>query len=179
MIICVHCGTRNMEGTYFCEECGRSILRSSRPGTKAGSTVAVSPEQPVINTYLDTNPGEGRVFGGTTYIGKSTEIIIKINDIEVMRIQPSQEMIMGRSDTGTSFTPDIDLAHQNALELGVSRRHAKLKVNDGEITLIDLNSSNGTFLNGQRLVPNQPRVLHNGDEVRVGKLVTHIFFVQS
>lgn len=179
MIICAHCGTQNMEGTYFCQECGRNILRSSRAAAKAGSTVAVNPEQLTANTYHEANPTEGRAFGGTAYIGKSTEIIVKINDVEVIRLQPSQEMILGRSDTGTSFTPDIDLAHHNALELGVSRRHAKLKVSDGDITLSDMNSSNGTFLNGQRLVPNQPRVLHNGDEVRVGKLVTHIFFVQS
>jgi len=41
---------------------------------------------------------------------------------------------------------------------------------------LGVGSSNGTFLNGQRLVPNQPRVLRDGDEVRFGKLVAHIYF---
>jgi pSer/pThr/pTyr-binding forkhead associated (FHA) protein len=44
------------------------------------------------------------------------------------------------------------------------------------LTLVDLGSTNGTHLNGQRLIPNQPRVLRDGDEVRLGKLVFHIFF---
>jgi pSer/pThr/pTyr-binding forkhead associated (FHA) protein len=59
---------------------------------------------------------------------------------------------------------------------GVSRRHAEIRRGEDTLTLVDLGSTNGTHLNGQRLIPHQPRVLRDGDEIRMGKLVFHIFF---
>jgi regulator of protease activity HflC (stomatin/prohibitin superfamily) len=52
---------------------------------------------------------------------------------------------------------------------GISRRHALLSVNDGVITITDLGSTNGTYVAGQRLPPNQPTVLGLGDTLRLGK----------
>ncbi|KAB2855894.1 MAG: FHA domain-containing protein, partial [Anaerolineae bacterium] len=37
-------------------------------------------------------------------------------------------------------------------------------------------SVNGTFLNGQRLIPRQARIVHDGDEMRFGKLALRIYF---
>lgn len=49
----------------------------------------------------------------------------------------------------------------------VSRQHAQvLKVNDS-LFLIDLESGNGTFLNGERIPPKVQKVLKNGDLVRI------------
>lgn len=50
----------------------------------------------------------------------------------------------------------------------VSRQHAQLMVDDiGQVTIIDLNSSNGTFVNGQRI--KEPRRLDPTDIVKVGE----------
>jgi DNA-binding winged helix-turn-helix (wHTH) protein len=56
----------------------------------------------------------------------------------------------------------------------VSRRHAELVVQDGRVTIEDLGSRNGTFLNGTRLTGASP--LAHGDEIRLGtlRLVVHI-----
>lgn len=52
----------------------------------------------------------------------------------------------------------------------VSRMHAKL-YNDGErLMLEDLNSTNGVFINGIRLMPNESREIEEGDEIRFGAL---------
>ena len=48
----------------------------------------------------------------------------------------------------------------------VSRLHAELRPENGVWVLADLNSSNGTFLNGQRVVT--PTPLKHGDQIRVG-----------
>ncbi|MCS7071755.1 MAG: FHA domain-containing protein, partial [Anaerolinea sp.] len=61
-------------------------------------------------------------------------------------------------------------------EKGVSRLHAAICRQDETLTIVDMGSSNGTHLNGQRLIPDQPRVLRDGDEIRLGKLVAHIYF---
>lgn len=48
----------------------------------------------------------------------------------------------------------------------VSRRHAEIRIADGEVTLRDLGSTNGTFVNGTRVT--RPVVLNEGDQVVVG-----------
>jgi len=55
----------------------------------------------------------------------------------------------------------------------VSRRHAQLLVRDGRVTVEDLGSRNGTFVNGTRLTGASP--LAHGDEIRIGtlRLVVH------
>jgi DNA-binding winged helix-turn-helix (wHTH) protein len=51
---------------------------------------------------------------------------------------------------------------------GVSRRHAIIRVENAEAVLLDLESKNGTFLNGRRVAG--PTPLHDGDNIRVGSV---------
>ena len=51
----------------------------------------------------------------------------------------------------------------------VSRKHAELSISEDAITLRDLKSSNGTYLNGARLT--RPARLKHGDQIRVGATV--------
>ncbi len=51
----------------------------------------------------------------------------------------------------------------------VSRRHAEIQISNGDIAISDLGSTNGTFVNGERI--DQPRTLRDGDEVRIGAVV--------
>jgi len=53
----------------------------------------------------------------------------------------------------------------------VSGRHAEISVRpDGSVWLHDLNSRNGTFVNGERLAPDNERVLKNGDEISLADI---------
>lgn len=47
----------------------------------------------------------------------------------------------------------------------ISRIHAEIEKREGAYFLVDLNSTNGTFLNGERLEANEYRQLHTGDEI--------------
>ncbi len=80
------------------------------------------------------------------------------------------EYMLGREDAVSGNFPDVDLEPYGAQSGGVSRQHAKI-IAQGGYFLVDLNSVNGTFLNKQKLVPNQQMPLNNGDEIRLGKLV--------
>ncbi len=52
----------------------------------------------------------------------------------------------------------------------VSRNHAEfLPDADGQFSIIDIGSSNGTFVNGIQLAPSSPRLLAGGDEIRMGQ----------
>ena len=52
---------------------------------------------------------------------------------------------------------------------GVSRHHARIRVNDVAATIEDLDSKNGTYLRGERVVA--PRALEDGDQVRLGSVL--------
>lgn len=53
----------------------------------------------------------------------------------------------------------------------VSGNHARLQYNaSGQFEVVDLGSTNGTFVNGQQLTPNMPRVVNVGDIVKFANL---------
>ncbi|MBN1516749.1 FHA domain-containing protein [Candidatus Sumerlaeota bacterium] len=49
---------------------------------------------------------------------------------------------------------------------GASKQHARITLEEGRYVLTDLNSSNGTFVNGERI---KQQVLRNEDDIRIGK----------
>ncbi len=58
---------------------------------------------------------------------------------------------------------DCDL---RMVDPGVSRHHAELRVEDGQVVLVDLGSTNGTLVNGQ---PMRRVVLTDGTNVTLGR----------
>ncbi|MFN3762975.1 MAG: FHA domain-containing protein [Anaerolineae bacterium] len=60
---------------------------------------------------------------------------------------------------------------------GISRRHARLLRRPDGWFLEDLQSTNGTFLNENRLPPGQPVPLSHGDLIRLGQL-TMVFYTE-
>src|SRR3954454_10067693 len=72
--------------------------------------------------------------------------------------------------TGNEFTIGREAGNDLVLNDGkASRRHAALKpLPDGRATLYDMGSSNGTFVNGQRV---QSTVLSGGEQIQIGDSV--------
>lgn len=91
-----------------------------------------------------------------------------------IEVEFSGELVMGRGDKG--LRPDLDLQAYNAYRNGVSRQHAKIWYSEGMLKIMDLGSTNGSFLNGARLPPHQARILRDGDEVALSKLVMRVTF---
>lgn len=63
---------------------------------------------------------------------------------------------------------EVDLALEDA---SVSRLHARITTDNGNVYLEDLNSTNGTFKNGLRLQPYEKRKLEEEDEIKCGKVI--------
>jgi len=100
------------------------------------------------------------------------EIRLSGNGKTVAQIEPPgvEGYILGRSDTSSTYLPDIDLADFDARDKGVSRRHAVLVNYRGLVHVVDLSSVNGTFLNGERLLPDVPYPLNSGDQLSLANL---------
>ena len=92
------------------------------------------------------------------------------------------QLIMRSGPTpGATFTLEgdqIDIGRDSINEIvindaEISRRHARLTFQGGKYVLEDLGSTNGTFVNGQRLAG--PRVLKAGEVVSFGEQIVMIF----
>ena len=59
---------------------------------------------------------------------------------------------------------------------GVSRKHARLTYQNNQYLLQDLDSSNGTFLNGEQIVKTWP--LNNGDIISIGRMIKLVYQVE-
>ena len=59
----------------------------------------------------------------------------------------------------------------------VSRHHARIRLSDGEATVEDLGSKNGTYLRGERLSARAP--LADGDEIRLGSMPVTIRLLKT
>ncbi|MBP1465206.1 FHA domain-containing protein [Candidatus Chloroploca sp. M-50] len=81
------------------------------------------------------------------------------------------EIIVGREDPVSSIFPEIDLTSFGGETGGVSRKHARITHKDGQWMLTDLDSTNHTRINGERLLPNVPTPLPDQAKVQFGKVV--------
>jgi hypothetical protein len=78
--------------------------------------------------------------------------------------------LMGRVDEVSGIYPDVDLTPHGGEEGGVSRRHAELRYEAGAWFVVDLDSTNGTLLNGSGLQPKVRTPLNDGDRLTLGEL---------
>jgi pSer/pThr/pTyr-binding forkhead associated (FHA) protein len=69
-------------------------------------------------------------------------------------------LLQEQTSIGRSRDNTIHLADER-----VSRRHARINLEQGTFVIRDLDSANGTFVNGQRI---QRHRLRSGDEIRIG-----------
>jgi pSer/pThr/pTyr-binding forkhead associated (FHA) protein len=96
------------------------------------------------------------------------------------------QLIMRQGPTpGAAFTLEgdqLNIGRDSTNEIAISdaeisRRHARLTLQGGKYVLEDLGSTNGTFVNGQRLAG--PRVLKAGEVVSFGEQIVLVFEVTT
>lgn len=92
-----------------------------------------------------------------------------------LELNPQITIIAGHDNVGKSFpvrgTLTIGRSHTNQIILKdakASRQHAEIKLQGNECVLIDLNSSNGTLVNGQKI---HEHILTASDEIQIGDFV--------
>lgn len=96
---------------------------------------------------------------------------------EIIRVPLGARLMIGRDDERNDFYPEIDLSPYNAQLLGVSRKHARLILRDNRVTLEDLSSANGTYINGRRINPLVPTRVRDADQIKLGNLAIQVHFV--
>lgn len=179
MIKCQICGTENPGNSQFCDECGTALEKQNN-GQVNDFQPQVS-EMPVFQSSNVTSVGIPSIADVQEELSAENEVSPKAKGINATLIiergdsvgteftLTSTESNIGRWDADNGIFPDVDLdAHDS--EAKVSRRHARIIHDEDNFMLEDLGSTNGTYINrGRRLIPGNPHILNDGDEIIVGK----------
>lgn len=142
---CRRCGEILNANANFCWSCGAPQHDATSPETVAVPVVS-APDSPFTSVTKATSGAHG------------DELVIASGPDSGSRINLTNEATTaGRHEASDLLLDDVS----------VSRHHALFtRTASGRITLRDLNSLNGTYVNGTRV---EETTLHSGDEVQIGK----------
>ncbi len=172
MIECPTCQRQNREGSLFCTECGAYLATGGPLRTEALDRSELAAARPDL---WETDTAEARPSSDRRI---TVHITIQASGRQLY-LPATAEILVGRLDAARQIFPELDLASDGGLEAGVSRRHAKIQRQEDQFFVQDLGSTNGTFVNGQRLPPNRPHPLQAGDRLRLGRLELTLNFDDS
>ena len=164
MIICSNCQHKELPGALFCSECGAQLVTIDILNTRAIKRSTTD------QLDIPTEIPQSLTKNAPT---KSAEPNISLHIVEsgqVLHLKERKEFTLGRTVEGQPILPDVDLSPFDAFSLGVSRLHAALRIVNTEVVVTDLGSSNGTRVNGQKIVPHVDYPINHGDIIAVGKL---------
>jgi len=167
---CPYCGHVEYEGALYCSECGAPLF------SKSNTTQTLSAIHPLYPNAEEAVP----ISTASARPDKIVLLLAESGRTITLDLSEANEWTLGRLAPMQAVMPDIDLTPYNAYESGVSRLHAVIRVReDGRVTITDLDSSNGTRVNGIKLPPNRPQQLRHGDMVSLGKLAFQVLFKTS
>lgn len=155
--ICDNCGHHNTLGSLFCEntDCGEDI--SHLPPTKLEET----------DTASDRNSGEVQTASSPSECQKAKTIrmtgIRLVNTASGFEIPiPLEGGILGRSGT-------IQPEHFQNSQF-VSNEHARIQLSPNGYVVVDLGSTNGTKINGMKIVSGKENPIPVGARISVANL---------
>jgi len=172
---------KNESGAYQCIYCNTPL----RTHTSQQTVILRSPQevtgllQDTYDDFLNAPAPATEPFMDFEIPSKGI-VLINLENGQMITTQLERTFVLGRASSEIKPKETlVDLTPFGALELGISRAHARIRQSNGHYQLIDLESSNGTWLENQRLVPKQPYPLESGDRFRLGRLNILVFYLQE
>ncbi len=142
---CEACDEPVPDGANFCPSCGAAVpVPGGSENTTASIDVGALDPQHVVDEVPEMAPGTGML-------------------VVVRGPNAGSRFLLDHETTTVGRHPDSDIFLD---DVTVSRRHAELLQDELGITLQDLGSLNGTYVNGDRV---DERQLGTGDELQVGR----------
>jgi hypothetical protein len=200
MIKCGECGYENMDGLDYCDGCGAKLAAGAGSSAAAPAAAAPEPApapEPAAETVEaapapaaeapaaempkseaptgeikpeaapETAPASTAAASGAPFKAKLS-VVRGGRKGQEFPLEDGNNLV-GRWDPETGSFPEVDLDADDP-EAKISRKHALIRIDGGKITIEDIGSLNGTYVNRQpRLSPGSPAEIKSGDEVIIGK----------
>ncbi|MEZ0395347.1 MAG: FHA domain-containing protein [Anaerolineales bacterium] len=170
--LCPACGHKNRPDAETCIICGTPLEKAN--GQSDTSTLNLGAERGLPaaeETITELSRVPPPIRGVAIYLA---------GDIKPIAVMYDDEFVLGRvSDSKEEASSEeiiVDLRPYGALEKGVSRRHLLIRRASEGYEVMDLGSTNGSYLLDKRMLPNQPYPLSHGDLIRMGKMRIFITF---
>jgi len=199
MIKCSECGYENMDGLDYCDGCGAKLAAAAgaapaaeappagapaetkaEPAPEAATPPSTGAETPAEEPKASEAPtGEIKPEAAAPAPAEAPAGAVAAFRAKLAVVRggrkgqefPLEEgnNLVGRWDPDTGSFPEVDLDADDP-EAKISRKHALIRIADAKITIEDIGSLNGTYVNRQpRLAPGTPVELKTGDEIIIGK----------
>lgn len=169
MIHCPECGAEHLPGTLFCDDCGAAVHPAARAHLAAdgpaGLPLAANPAPAGAPSPAAPPP--------PTATGPR-DINFRLPHHDVAFTLSGAQIHIGRADPEDGFFPEVDLTEYGAQDRGVSRKHAVIQWVEGGYVITDRHSSNGTWLDGVRLIAGYAYQIPPRATVRFGGLLVHL-----
>ncbi|WP_248925606.1 DUF6382 domain-containing protein [Paenibacillus hamazuiensis] len=136
-----------------------AAARNNRTSAGGEYPAAVNnpPSLSEATTYLTAS--DATVWLGDMQASQQGPFLEKIGDGQTERIPIAEpSFVIGRGGNGVHYIEDAP---------GVSRAHVEFMQTDGHYMVKDLGSKNGSFLNGEQMVPYKVYSLKEGDTVKI------------
>jgi exonuclease VII small subunit len=159
---CPSCHTENSPSATLCEHCGTPLV-----ALLPSPTIQV-PEMPIRQV-----PQEH--VSTVSALEDNVLALFVVGYDRPILVNQHERVSLGRYSPG-EMAPTVDLMPYNGDIMGVSRQHAVIYVQDGRYVIEDLGSTNGTWLNENRLAPNTAHPLNSGTLLRLGQLGLYAYF---
>lgn len=162
---CPACGAFNPAQAQVCAQCGAELPAAGKL-FDTPSTLPMKRQPQTIPIERDS----------PSRFPLQTTALLQFLPSGVCRtVEIREPLILGRTG-GVPSDNILDLTELNALAHGVSRRHCALQRRGEYLSVTDLGSVNGTFLNDQKLMPYVDYVVSHGDHLILGTLHVAVFF---
>lgn len=106
------------------------------------------------------------MYGDTHYLR-----LLVNGSLEVIPFGESQSVIIGRSAGA-----DLSLGVFGEVAKSTSRQHMQISLEDGKLTVLDLNSMNGTYVDGQKIEVGEAVLIGRKTSIRVGGIEMQVVF---
>jgi len=163
---CPICKNKNPRAATVCKYCG--ALLDETATNKVASTEN-------IGGQLNISVEGAESFVDIALIPKGGIAIYAAGTFKPYYLNFDTELVIGRKQEAPSDTL-LDLSDLDAFNQGISRRHAMIRRAESGFEIIDLSSTNGTWLNAERLIPNKRYPLASGSQLRLGRIRLFVLY---
>jgi len=162
MLTCIKCNNQNPEGSILCDNCHEPLI-----GAQSNSETCIH-----CGVVLNAGDSFCTACGNpqnqqTPPANACRTITLSLEDgTRLADIKEGESRIIGRN----SGESDISLSHLPEADC-ISRKHARVKVENNALVVEDLRSTNNTFIDGKLIPPGQPVTAPTGSKIELaGKI---------